>query len=195
MPPRELSQPILLGTSNEGKLDEISRFARTLGFEVFGLKDQLCAARGAPPHVAEVAVSYEGNSRLKAVAYARWYGRPCIADDTGLELGALRGLPGVYTAPWGAKRVQEALGVRRVVGARFVCCMSYAEPAGRVVSTVGVVEGELRDLDATKAVGPLPFSKFFYPQGGSESMDSLLESGFSSSHRFLALKSLVDVLS
>ena len=195
MPPRELAKPILLGTSNEGKLAEISTFARMLGFEVFALSHPSLKMVGELPHVAEVAGSYEGNSQLKAIHYARWARQPCIADDTGLEIPLLNGLPGVYTAPWGAARVAEALGAHRVVPARFVCCMSYAEPSGRVVSTVGSVDGILRDFDADRAAGSLPYSSFFYPKGAPDSMAEMLTKGFMGSHRFLALQSLVRVLS
>lgn len=192
---RELSAPILLGTSNKGKLSEISAFARRLGFDVFGLHDLRLSALGDPPSVAETAGSYEGNARLKAIAYSRWAGRSCIADDTGLEIPLLGYLPGVYTAPWGADRVQAALGARRKVPARFVCWMVYSEPRGRTVSVSGVVDGELRDFESSRATGPLPYSAFFYPRGLNQPMSVLLKDGFTGTHRFLALENLARSLS
>lgn len=191
----EFSHPILLGTSNRGKLGEISAFAEKLGFSVLGLRDPGLQSLGSPPDVAETSGTYEGNARLKATAYARWASRACIADDTGLEISLLGGLPGVHTAPWGVARVEEALGGRPKVAARFVCCMVYCEPNGRFVSARGVVEGELRGLDSARATGPLPYSAFFFPRGFDEPMSSLLERGVMESHRFYALRNLVRALS
>lgn len=191
-----LQSPVLFGTSNLGKLFEVSSFARNLGFEVCGLRDELFKRFGAPPIVPEVASSYEGNARIKGAAYARWALRGCITDDTGLEIDCLDGLPGVYTAPWGPGRVLEMLGKRGESPARFVCCMVYTEPSGRSISVSGSVRGLLRVLKASEAKGPLPFSPFFYPEGAHGSLDVLLSDGkLNFSHRYRALQMLLRVLS
>lgn len=196
MLPKEFAQSLLLATSNKGKLAEISAFAARLGFTVVGLSDPSLAGIGAVPHVAEVATSYGGNAEGKGQAYARWSGRPCLTDDTGIEIPMLGDLPGVYTALWGPQRVQDALGIHRVVPARFVCCMVYTEPSGRTVSATGVVEGELRNLVAKGANNPLPFSKFFFPLGSDAPLSDLIEKGhYEWSHRARALNSLVAALS
>lgn len=196
MLPKEFSQPLLLGTSNKGKLAEISAFAARLGFAVVGLSDPSLASVGPIPHVAEVATSYEGNAEGKGLVYARWGGRACLTDDTGIEIPMLGDLPGVYTAPWGAQRVQDALGIHRIVPARFVCCMVYTEPSGRTVSATGVAEGELRNLVVKDANNPLPFSKFFFPHGSEHPLSDLVEKGhYEGSHRARALKALVTALS
>lgn len=169
--------PVLFGTSNLGKLTEVSSFARSLGFEVRGLRDDLFTRFGPPPSVPEVASTYEGNARLKGEAYARWASNGCITDDTGLEIACLAGLPGVYTAPWGPGRVAEMLGIRGEVSARFVCCMVYTEASGRAISVEGAVDGVLRGLTVSEAKGPLPFSKFFYPEGERRSLGALLSRG------------------
>jgi XTP/dITP diphosphohydrolase len=188
--------PLLFGTSNRGKLSEVSFFARQLGFEVCGLAHESVSHLGPPPTVPEVSESYEGNARLKGGAYARWANRPCIADDTGLEIESLGGLPGVYTAPWGPRRVAETLGGFGEVPARFVSCMVLVEPSGRVVSVRGCVEGVLRGLSVSEASGPLPFSRFFYPEGGDTPLDVLVkEKGTHYSHRYRALQTLLRVLS
>ena len=196
MPPKEFSQPLLLGTSNKGKLAEISSFAARLGLSVIGLSDPSLAGAGAIPYVPEVASTYEGNAEGKGLAYARWSGRPCLTDDTGLEIPMLGDLPGVYTAPWGPRRVQEALGIHRVVPARFVCCMVYTEPSGRAVRARGVARGELRDLAVKDESNPLPFSKFFFPFGSEEPLSDLVAKGhYEASHRARALKALFTALS
>jgi len=187
--------PLLFGTSNAGKLSEVASFARHLGFEVCGLKDKRFEYCGNPPSVPEVACSYEGNARLKGHSYSRWASIGCITDDTGLEIECLGGLPGVYTAPWGPARVADIIGKRDECSARFICCMVYTEPSGRSVSVTGSVSGVLRGLTAHEAKGPLPFSRFFYPNGASGSLDTLVSEGeFSWSHRYRALRSLAHVL-
>lgn len=195
MLPTEFSRPLLLGTSNKGKLAEITFFADRLGFGVIGLSDPSLVDAGAIPYVPEVASSYQGNAEAKGRAYSKWSGRPCLTDDTGIEIPMLGDLPGVYTAPWGPKRVQDALGIHRVVPARFVCCMVYTEPSGRSVSATGVVEGELRNLGVKDSSNPLPFSEFFFPHGSNEPLSLLVKRGYEGSHRARALKALFIALS
>lgn len=196
MTPPGFSKPLLLGTSNLGKLTEITRFASRLGFSVIGLADPALSVRGPAPHVPEVADSYAGNAVLKGVAYATHFGRPCLADDTGLEIDMLDGFPGIHTARWGLSRVIDEVGIFRRVPARFVCAMAYVEPSGRSVVTHGVIAGELRDMRLPPgSAKPLPFGDFFYPTGSSDSIGRLVSVGFEGSHRFQALADLVRVLS
>ena len=195
MVPVELSHPILVGTSNSGKLAEITRFAERLGFQVFGLTDPRLNGCAAPPTVAEVSLSYAGNALLKGVAYAKHFGRPCLADDTGLEISDLHGLPGVHTARWGLPRVVEAVGTRGKIPARFVCAMAYVEPSGRSVVAHGLIAGELRGMAVPLGEAkPLPFGDFFFPLRHSEPLSALVKNGFDRSHRSLALETLARVL-
>jgi len=190
------SKPLLLGTTNLGKLSEITRFASRLGFTVIGLTDSAVAEKGPAPHVPEVADSYAGNAALKALAYASHFERPCLADDTGLEIEMLMGLPGIHTARWGLSRVIDEVGIARRVPARFVCAMAYVEPSGRSVVTHGVIEGELRDMRVPDgSAKPLPFGDFFFLNGFSDPIGKLVGNGFEGSHRFQALANLVRVLS
>jgi XTP/dITP diphosphohydrolase len=196
MLPPEFSKPLLLGTSNTGKLREITRFGAQLGFSVIGLKAPELAAQGQPPEVPEVADSYAGNALLKATGYARHFERPCLADDTGLEIPLLGDLPGINTARWGLARVIEEMGSFRRAPARFVCAMAYVEPSGRSIITHGIIEGEVRDMRVPSgAAKPLPFGDFFFPSGSSDPIGKLVDNGFEGSHRFQALVTLVRALS
>lgn len=196
MVPVEFSRPMLVGTSNSGKLAEIMRFAERLGFDVFGLTDPRLHGCGTPPTVAEVALSYAGNALLKGKAYAKHFGRPCLTDDTGLEIHDLSDLPGIHTARWGLARVIEDVGIRDTIPARFVCAMAYVEPTGRSVVAHGALHGELRGMALQPGEAkPLPFGDFFFPSGHSEPLGALIKQGFGRSHRFIALESLVRVLS
>ena len=196
MNPGELSKPLLLGTSNPGKSREIGVFANQLGFSVADLADPDLVPWGLPPAVPEVADSYAGNALLKARAYSRHFGRPCLADDTGLEIALLGDLPGIHTARWGLSRVIEEVGALRRVCSRFVCAMAYVEPCGRSIVTHGILEGELRDMVLpTTGSKPLPFGDFFYPTGFDQPLSLLVAQGFQGSHRFQALAGLMRVLS
>ena len=117
---------LVFASSNAGKCLEVKRYAAPLGIEVIGLADIASGIEGPVPEVKEVGVCYEENAALKARVYAEWSGRACVADDTGIEIDALRGLPGLHTARWGIGRVAAELGVDFKGAAAFVCCMAYA---------------------------------------------------------------------
>jgi XTP/dITP diphosphohydrolase len=185
---------LLFGTTNQGKLAEVRKVLAPSGIAIEGLESLGSAA----PHVVEGLPSYEGNAALKSRAYAAWSGRPCIADDTGIEIDELRGLPGVYSARFGLRRAAEILGCGRPSPARFVCCIAYSEPNGRTVC----VHGELRGVIEVPSMAvvsqiegtPLPYSPVFTPAGEAKSLSDMHASGSFLSHRGRAVLSLMKVL-
>ncbi|MCL4197032.1 MAG: RdgB/HAM1 family non-canonical purine NTP pyrophosphatase [Phycisphaerales bacterium] len=152
-----MASPILVATSNPHKLAEIAAVLGPLGLRVVGLD----AADVNVPEPVEDGETFEANARLKAVYYARHAQRPCLADDSGLEVEALGGRPGVHSARYagvGATRGErdaannaKLLGELRTVpperrAARFVCAMCLADAAGRVLAeTRGEFPGVLID--------------------------------------------------
>lgn len=144
---------ILLATSNPHKIEEVIAVLGPLGFTVLGL-DSL---ETIPPEPVEDGETFEENARKKAVGYAAATGQICLADDSGLEVDALDGRPGVHSARFAgigetrderdaannAKLLRELADVpaeRR--GARFVCAMCLAKPSGEVLAeTRGTFEG------------------------------------------------------
>jgi XTP/dITP diphosphohydrolase len=155
----------VLATANPGKTEEIRA----------ALDGVLLLAR--PPEVPEVdetETTLEGNARLKARALCAATGHAALADDTGLEVVALGGEPGVYSARWAgpgasyadnvAKMLREMDGVvdRR---ARFRTVLLVAYPDGTELSVEGRVEG----LITEKAIGDSGFGydPVFAPEGGS----------------------------
>lgn len=187
-------QTLLFGTSNKGKLVEVGGLAARFGVVVEGLD----SIGRQPPEVVEGFPTYEGNARHKAVEYARWSGRPCIADDTGIEIAALETLPGVYSARFGVARVAKLLGVGARSPAQFVCCISYAEPEGRVVSVTRALEGTfvVCGPEGLKALegNPLPYAPLFTPQGATKTLSQLVGTAGFLSHRGLAFETLLKVL-
>lgn len=146
-------EAIVVATTNPHKLAEIREIFAHLPIEVTAL-DALPAPIAEPD---EDAPTFEGNAEKKAVHYARASGRVCLADDSGLEVDALGGSPGVHSARYAgtgstrperdaannAKLLRELAGVPAAARtARFVCAMCMAAPDGRVVAqSRGTFEG------------------------------------------------------
>ena len=148
---------ILLATSNPHKLDEVRAVLEPLGYRVLSLAD----APGEHPEPVEDADTFEGNARLKAIGYARSTSMQCLADDSGLEVDAIDGAPGVHSARYsgveGDRATRDAANNEKLLAAlagvpearrtaRFVCCMCLADPDGTIVAeTRGTFEGIITD--------------------------------------------------
>ena len=139
---------VLVATNNRGKVRELA--------EIFAdLKDGLLlpADLGITLDVAETGQTYAENARLKAMAFARASGVISMGDDSGLEVDALAGAPGLYSARYAgrgasdadrrAKLVQELRQTPAPRPARFRCAIAVARPAGEVASFEGTCEGEI----------------------------------------------------
>ena len=139
---------LLLGTRNTGKVAELRAILKGLDLELQAV-DELAEP---PPDPPEDAATYAENAIFKAQSYARATGIATIADDSGLEVDALGGAPGVRSrryfgedvAPADRNRMLLALldGVS-VRTARFVAVIALAQPDGRVQTFDGEVRGEI----------------------------------------------------
>jgi XTP/dITP diphosphohydrolase len=135
---------LLIATTNPGKICEYQSLLAGLDVELLDLKDV-----GIEMDVAETGDTYAANAELKARAYARLSGLLTLADDSGLEVDALAGRPGVHSARYAAdspariqKLLEEMIDVpdeRRT--ARFQCAIALAWPAGRMDLACGTCEG------------------------------------------------------
>lgn len=146
---------ILLATTNPHKLDEVRAILAPLGFAVLGLHDVTLpsgARASTLPEPREDGDTFEANSRIKAVYYAQSAGHACLADDSGLEVDALAGAPGVHSAyfahgmdavsggaPNHSRAERDAANNAKLLAllehtpdaqrtARFVCVMTAARP-------------------------------------------------------------------
>lgn len=140
---------LLAATSNPHKLHELRAIFAPLGWRVLSLDDVRAPGPGgepAFPEPAEDGDTFEANATKKALAYARMTERACLADDSGLEVDALGGAPGVHSAYYagiGANRAErDAANNARLLreldnvpserrSARFVCVMALAKPEAR----------------------------------------------------------------
>ncbi len=144
---------LLFATSNPHKLEEVAAILSPLGIDVVGLGE----LESAIPEPIEDGATFQANARIKAVYYAKQTKRVCLADDSGLEVDALDGNPGVYSARYAGvhgeraecdqanneKLLDQLRGVpTQKRTARFVCAMSLADADGSVLTeTRGTFEG------------------------------------------------------
>lgn len=142
---------IVLASHNAGKLREIAALLEPLGIEVSS-----ASALGLE-EPEETEDTFEGNARIKAHFAATGSGLPALSDDSGLEVDALDGAPGVYTADWAEtpkgrdfpmamKKVQDLLDAAEAPSprtARFVCTLCLAWPDGHDEIYRGEVSGQL----------------------------------------------------
>jgi XTP/dITP diphosphohydrolase len=147
--------PILFATSNPHKLDEVRPVLADLDIQVIGLDDLDLDV----PEPEEDGDTFEANARIKALAYAEATGRRCLAEDSGLEVDALGGAPGVQSARYaqcdGDRSERDRANNDKLLAAmasvpdgqrsaRFVCAMCLADPDGSVVTqTRGTYEGTI----------------------------------------------------
>ena len=183
-------------TTNPGKLREF-RVALVDSFEVEPLP-----GLASIPACEETGVTFEDNAVEKALYYSKHCDGLLFVDDSGLEVDALGGAPGVYSARYAGRdatdQANNLLLLDRMRGvrdrtARFVCVVALAE-RGRLVRTFrGEVEGRLMD----EPRGPNGFGYdplFFYPPFGGTFGEAALERKMEVSHRSKALQSMREYL-
>lgn len=164
----QLTGRLVVASHNAGKVREIGALLAPLGVEA------VSAGALGLPEPEETETTFAGNAALKARAAALASGLPALSDDSGLEVFALGGDPGVYSARWAGpdkdfslamQRVHEALqrAGARDFSARFVCALALAQPDG----TVEVFEGEARGAVVWPPRGEKGFGydPMFLPQG------------------------------
>ena len=198
---------VLLATGNPHKLDEVRAVLEPVGWRVLGLDD---LDGPVPPEPVEDADTFEGNARIKALAYAAATGRIALADDSGLEVDALGGAPGVRSARFSGvegdretrDRANNALLVERLAGtpesertARFVCSMCLASPDGRVLAeSRGTFDGVIV-LEPRGGNGFGYDPHLLLPEEGRTSAELSPEEKNARSHRGAATRAIADAMS
>jgi XTP/dITP diphosphohydrolase len=146
--PRTSNERLLIGSGNPGKQREYRELLAGLDLELVTPDD----LEPAPPEPAETGATFAENATHKARAYAAATGLRTVADDSGLEVDALRGAPGLRSRRFfgenatAAERNEKLLALLDGVeqrGARFVCVTALASPDGRVELFDGEVRGEI----------------------------------------------------
>jgi XTP/dITP diphosphohydrolase len=200
---------IVLATRNRKKAEELGRILSDMDITILTLNDFPSC-----PEVEEDMDTFEGNAVKKALAAARCTNKIAVADDSGLEVYALNGAPGVMSARYaGGKSGENASDTANTEkllnemkdipdikrGARFVCCIALAFPdtppvrQGGVVTFFGFVEGRIGKVPCgSKGFG---YDPVFYPSGHDKTFAEMLpEEKDAISHRRKALEGLKDYL-
>ena len=191
---------VVLATRNAAKLREL---ARILGAEDSGgAQIRLAGLDEFPgaPDVPETGATFEENALLKARAIARYTGLPAVADDSGLCVDALSGMPGVLSARWagghGDDRANLELVLAQVadvpdtrLGAQFVCAAALVVPVGRETVVTGRVEGRL--IRSPRGSGGFGYDPIFLPDGFDQTTAEMTaEAKDAISHRGRAFRAL-----
>ncbi|MGV9613153.1 RdgB/HAM1 family non-canonical purine NTP pyrophosphatase [Nocardia xishanensis] len=193
---------VLVASRNAKKLKELRRIldeAGVAGVEIVGLDD-------VPPYdeAPETGATFEENALAKARDGAAATGLPCVADDSGIEVDALNGMPGVLSARWAGRHGDDAANNALLLGqlgdvpderrgARFVSTCALVVPGGAEL----VVRGEWPGVIARKPMGEggFGYDPLFVPEGGEVSAAQLTPAEKdAASHRGRALRQLLPAL-
>lgn len=189
---------IVLATKNKGKIKEMHELLAPMNIEVLSLADF------SPVDDAEEnGATFAENAMLKARYYFSHTGTPCLADDSGLEVDALDGRPGVYSARYSgedatdasnnAKVLQEMTGVEQEKRtARFRCAMALVGD-GIELTTDGTCEGVL--LTEERGNGGFGYDPLFYVPAFERTLAEMSSDEKNSiSHRGLAVRKMADLI-
>jgi XTP/dITP diphosphohydrolase len=189
---------VYCATGNPGKLREFRFAAQQFGIDI----EELPGLANLPP-CEETGRTFQDNAILKAKYYGKHAPGLLFADDSGLEVDALDGAPGVISARYAGPGATDALNNALLVGnmrgrenrsARFVCVIALAD-RGKLLRTLrGTVEGEI--LDAPRGAGGFGYDPlFYYPPYGRAFGEVSEEEKMAVSHRGKALTALFRYLS
>ncbi|HEX7516551.1 MAG TPA: RdgB/HAM1 family non-canonical purine NTP pyrophosphatase [Chthoniobacterales bacterium] len=185
---------LLLATRNSHKTREFAEILSD-GFDVRDL-----AAVAELPVVEETGLTFEANAILKAVATSKHFQRLVVADDSGLEVDALDGAPGIYSARYAGERATDAANVVKLLAelaecdpglhsARFRCSLALARQGEVLGVFEGVVEGTI--VDEPRGSAGFGYDPVFQPRGFEQTFAELSPVEKNRiSHRARAIRSL-----
>jgi XTP/dITP diphosphohydrolase len=187
---------IVVASKNAGKVAEFAAALAHLPVRVLALADF-----GDVPEALETGDTFAANAVLKAKHYAYHTGKACLADDSGLEVDALQGAPGVYSARFAgehasdqdnnAKLLTELSSVRseqqRI--ARFRCVLAFSDCDGMIITANGVCEGHI--LQEPRGAGGFGYDPLFaLLESGRTLAELSLDEKNAISHRGQALRNM-----
>ena len=192
-------EKIIFATGNEGKMREVRMILGDLGIQVLSMKEA-----GVTAEADENGTTFEENAIIKAKEIMEKTGEIVLADDSGLEVDALGGEPGIYSARYMGydtsyhiknnsliERLEGKTGEER--SARFVCAIAACFPDGRVLTTRGTMEGQIGYEE--KGENGFGYDPVFYlPEYQCYSAELPLEEKNKLSHRGKALRLMKEAL-
>jgi XTP/dITP diphosphohydrolase len=167
---------IVIATHNKGKVKEIAELFASVGVET------VSAAELGLPEPEETGQSFTENATIKAEAAAKASGLPAVADDSGLEVTALSGAPGIHSARWAGPDRDFNIAMERVhreveasgsddLTAKFVCVLAYARPNAETIAMRGAVAGTL--VWPPRGKRGFGYDPIFVPDGYNETFGEM----------------------
>lgn len=194
--PRKLaSGQLVIASHNDGKVREIRELLSPYGFVIHGAKD------AGLPDPEETGKTFAENAAIKARAAATGSGLPALADDSGLEVAALKGAPGIFSARWAGSPRNFARAMAKVetalaeagtedFSARFVCALCLAWPDGHEELFEGEVRGRL--VFPPRGDRGFGYDPIFMPDGYHETFGEMdPDAKHAISHRANAFRKLM----
>ena len=189
---------LILASNNANKLREFREMTSGMDIELISQKEAGCNFE-----VEETGTTFEENAYLKAVAVTKFTGLPAVADDSGIEVDALGGRPGVYSARYAADLVNSdaekndyllnEIGDNPNRNARYVCSMCCTFPNGDRITSRGECEGEVYGPQLGN--GGFGYDPIFTPKGYEKRMAELTPDEKNAiSHRGKAMRAFVSEL-
>lgn len=198
-----MTTTVVLATRNHHKVEELRRILATVEGE---LDIQLVGTDQFPelPEVAETGSSFAANALLKARDVAQRTGHIAIADDSGLSVDALNGMPGIFSARWAGKHGDDVANLELVLaqiadvpdarrGAAFHCAAAVVTPGGEERVVEGVLEGSI--IRKPRGINGFGYDPIFTPRGYVLTTAELTSDEKNAiSHRGQAFRALAPVL-
>ena len=188
---------ILIGTNNSGKLKEIKDLLPKK-LEIYSTSDLKIKSP------IENGKTFEENSLIKARYFSKKSKMICLADDSGLEIEALDGAPGIFSARWGGKKGDFKIAINKVfkeldkkiknwktkkIKARFVCALTIYGPKQKLISSIGKIEGYISP--SMKGNNGFGYDPIFIPNGKKITFGEMeVLQKYKIDHRFKAFRKI-----
>ena len=172
-----MPKTLLIGSGNRDKAAELERMLDSVAWDVKTLRDFPTV-----PEPEEIETTFEGNALLKARYYGTQFGVACLADDSGIEVDALDGTPGVYSARYAGENCSYDDNNRKLLAAlksvppgkrraRFVCCAAFVDRDGIEHVEIGTVEGVI--APEPRGSNGFGYDPVFIPSGFEQTFGEL----------------------
>ena len=188
---------IIVASTNQGKIKEIKAMLKDIDIEVLSMKDVL----EQELEIEETGTTFKENALIKAQTIANIVNKPVLADDSGLEVGALDKQPGIYSARFLGADTSYNIKNQYIIDAlkdkertaRFVCALALVIPGQEPILIEETMEGLINDkIEGANGFGYDPI--FYFPPCQMTSAMMSMEEKNKYSHRAKALKKLYTIL-
>ncbi|HSG31464.1 MAG TPA: XTP/dITP diphosphatase [Thermodesulfobacteriota bacterium] len=191
-------EQLVIATTNKGKIKEFRSLLGKNVKNILSINDY-----DNIPKIEETGSSFSENALIKARAVANITGKLTISDDSGLEVDALSGEPGIYSARYAGDGASDSDNIEKLLeelfrvddrAARFVCCIALVDDKGNEHTFTGTCEGEI--LTSARGDGGFGYDPvFYYPDADKTFAELSLEEKNKYSHRAKAINKLNEYLS